>query len=707
MTISNEIKTKIESDDMQAKPASMVEYLKEKLVTKKLTADELYEYARDYFWDDDDQSYVINKKTIYLLGLMLSNLESDEDSSQAPKFFKLAADRDSAAGCKNYACTLLEGRHNTPKNIETSITYFKKAITLYENKHNQRHQCQYHLALALREDSQWQEANKLLIETFAYYQNQITLANDDTEKAKFYEKRQKIIDTFEEIIGEFSRDFSARNIGDLDHQWCKNCLAEMAPILSCKDRDLLQIQQKLHYLKGKYHEKLDQNTEAWKAYCIVKDSADPNHEKFIAARAALLKKQVAILAFDELVASTESISLTSSEHNDESQPLSQANTSSNDSAVLPASQFWGKGRSWFDTVDKAALEVQFDNVEDDNNNLSPRFRKIYRRHQTEANFFKPKRSKKKTVIINLVNKIIDQRYRAKYTNPEAIDLTDVSSRILITAERVYQEAVLSLSDYDTTYKLGIPKHHENHQFSTEYGPVEKYQVGSTIISIAHRANPKRQRLGDSYIYDISTYTAQGICGFLNKITGQDSDKASKLARYMIRYSKNHTPVTLAELQQIYARANNDDVHKFHRICFLILEKEQAQWHSATEKKFRHGMALAQARCLCLIEAGYMHFDEAFKRNDDNSAPVFGIYSGTNLYGHASQMQKACEYIDKLYSHYLNQQNHKAYLEFFKANIKKDGVDTVLTRRQGHRDMLAVYGGDSDTDSEGYETELSM
>ncbi len=34
-------------------------------------------------------------------------------------------------------------------------------------------------------------------------------------------------------------------------------------------------------------------------------------------------------------------------------------------------------------------------------------------------------------------------------------------------------------------------------------------------------------------------------------------------------------------------------------------------------------------------------------------------------------------------------------------------ECVLTRKQAHQDMQYTYGGESDTDGEGYESDLSM
>lgn len=181
-------------------------------------------------------------------------------------------------------------------------------------------------------------------------------------------------------------------------------------------------------------------------------------------------------------------------------------------------------------------------------------------------------------------------------------------------------------------------------------------------------------------------------------------KESKLADYMIRYGKAHQPVTLTELQEIYTEADENDINQFHNICFLVLAKEQSQWHSAKHEKWQIGMTVAQARCLIMVKEGYISFKEVFK-----NAALFSVYSHTGLTGDGiEEVAESCKHIDELYTAYLQTKNSKDYLLFFKKHIKKDYKPPyILTRKQAHEDLKSVYGGDSDTDGEGYDSDLSL
>ena len=53
--------------------------------------------------------------------------------------------------------------------------------------------------------------------------------------------------------------------------------------------------------------------------------------------------------------------------------------------------------------------------------------------------------------------------------------------------------------------------------------------------------------------------------------------------------------------------------------------------------------------------------------------------------------------------------HRDYFKFFKKHAHNDSGHPicVLSRHQAHEDLKAVYSGDSDTDGEGYESDLSL
>ncbi|CAM4433941.1 MAG: hypothetical protein LEGION0398_MBIBDBAK_01363 [Legionellaceae bacterium] len=191
---------------------------------------------------------------------------------------------------------------------------------------------------------------------------------------------------------------------------------------------------------------------------------------------------------------------------------------------------------------------------------------------------------------------------------------------------------------------------------------------------------------------------------MNKLSQGDTEKEKQIATHFLHYAKSHQGITLAEIQELYPAANEDDVHYFNRACFLIMEKEQGQWHSSHSKeysRFQLGMSVSQARCLILLEAGCLTLEDAFKNN-----VLFGVYSKTDINNSPEKLASACEYIDTLYLEYLKIQKHKEYLPFFRKNI--EALPTlVLTRKQAHEDLKTVYGGESDTDGEGYDSDLLL
>ncbi|MCH9643789.1 MAG: hypothetical protein K0U29_02495 [Gammaproteobacteria bacterium] len=338
-------------------------------------------------------------------------------------------------------------------------------------------------------------------------------------------------------------------------------------------------------------------------------------------------------------------------------------------------------------------------------------RAVFRRHAAESRFFQPTRSSKVQAIYALVEQIIDHRFSAKTDKLEPINLAGISGRLLITAERAFQEGVISLSNHDRP-ELGIPivrkkswgfgYGYNERSGVTTYGPIEQYQVADTVVKAEHRVEPKRQRMGDSFLPDHGTYS-NDIYPFFCRLCEKDVAKEQKLASYMLRYGKTHQAVSLEELEAINDEADQEDVEKFNRICFLVMTKEQSQWHSATNEAFQLGMSVSLARGLIMIEAGFIPLEEIFK----NKA-LLSIYSHTKLADNCSDVEESAQYIDRLYMAYLEQKRGADHVKFFKSHLKDERPpEKVLNRKQAHDDMCYVYGGDSDTDGEGYTTDLDI
>lgn len=360
---------------------------------------------------------------------------------------------------------------------------------------------------------------------------------------------------------------------------------------------------------------------------------------------------------------------------------------------------WSKEALWFDSATFENHEVSLLDE-----------RRIFRCYTAENRFFNPNRSHKRRLLDQLATAIIDQRYQESVHTP--IDIAGLSSRQIITAEKAYQNAVIALTD-ELNPILSIPIGQERPRTNgyigvDTYGPVECFQVGTTTIQSRHKTRPKRDRLGDTFILRAEFDNCGSYNDFYQnlivKLTHNEVEKEKQLALLMIRYGKTHESVSLEELRAVNVSATSDYIDKFNRLCFLMLDKEQSQWLSANTKKYQLGLSVYQARCLILVKEGFICFKDILQKN-----PQLGIYSNSGLMTEEgrSAVLAACQRIDALYLAYLQRKHapdHNAFIASHSDHLLRT---CVLTREQAHRDLKEVYGGDSDTDDEGYQTDLSM
>lgn len=348
--------------------------------------------------------------------------------------------------------------------------------------------------------------------------------------------------------------------------------------------------------------------------------------------------------------------------------------------------------------------------------LSSSYRSTFRRHITERTFFDPARLKKGEELIQLTKSLIDQRYTVPEDGEEAesVKLDGMSSRLLISAERVFQEAILTLSG-EESFNSGIPVIRRKPwrmgycTGHTLYGPKENYSVGASVIQAEHRVDPKRDRLGDSFLCGGGTYTS--IMGVINNITLGDPLGEIELAKIMIKYSRNHQEITHENLTKINPQVKEETVNEINRLCFLIVEKEQPQWHSAQDEEYLLGISVSQARCLIMLEKGYLTFEDAFSRNS-----VFGAYTQTNILREPKKVAEACRKTDALYINFLRdthpefKDEHKKFTREQVSLFGEVKNSVVLTRQQAHIDLKYIHDNPDDplTDGEdGYESDLSF
>lgn len=745
-----------------ANPNGMVSYLKEQLEDGKTTAQDILDYASKYvFSSKPGEPHVINAEIINMLGVVVSELKDNEQSKLSVQFYKLAADRDSSWGNCNYAELLLYGNQKCgiQKSPKKALIHARKAVELAKDIKNEQHEHNLILCRALKENQQWNAENiSLLLDYFEFKSNQLAAAkNTEVQKSRKKDivSALKLLDI---IITDFQKVFEDKK--SLSEDFCKINLTLLEAILKCEITSNLtfeRIRQDAYYFQGKFYEILNDYSKAMVAYCKIKDKESRFYIHAIDARAQLLKEQV-----------KRELSSENSRLKNKPKTLTLP-----DGTQFPTKfgKKWVAEADWLHSVDeikiteefkkrdmqldhliaakkteialvdeiledidneemniqrektlkkKEYLQQEMKHLEQTQNDLEKEYemhlhnnRQIFRRHATESHFFNPGRSKKQEQLLALTCELIDLRFRHEKSAPsQPINLSGISTRLLITAEKAFQNAVIALTGKDNPI-LGIPtvktkpwtveSYYGGYTSGeTGFGPTETYQIGDTKIQSEHRTSPKRQRLGDSFLPRHGTYD-RDIYPVLRKFTDEDIEKEKQLATLLIRYGRKHHPVTKDELQKLYPEAEDQDVDNFNSICFLIMEKEQSQWLSATDESFQLGMSVAQARCLIMMEAGFIRLKEALK-----NGALFGVYSHTGILSAPDKVASSCKYIDELYMLYLQHKHQQEHCAFFKKNIKDKSPRLCLTtRKQAHEDIRYVYGGDSDTDDEGYDSDLSM
>ncbi|CAM4390313.1 MAG: hypothetical protein LEGION0398_MBIBDBAK_00158 [Legionellaceae bacterium] len=691
----------IKKVNVNGKNKELSNFFKDNISNKNITITEIFEYAKN------KQYHLIDAKLINEIGVFISGLDSNyEDKNMWINLCEIAAKKDSIHANESCALYYIDEFNYGVVDIIKSLKYANKMMELSKNSN------EFKLTYAkVLFNNNFQEFSEILMQYFDYkyklYCNGIDVYSDLYNAG---------------IFAQNSIGYLLNSIGNIDNKTIENFIK----ILS--------------YFKTDYNQLLINNLNNTKIFNSNKNLSDyykkiikDNLNKTFLSSIMLQKEQ------------ENSSTLLFTEFNQD------CNLVLSDNFILPSQvkKHWKKDAEWFYSVKKSEINNEFkmhdekldklineklaeieaiketgvkeklfeneialkqlynarENLKQKHYELTPEYRKKYRRYAAERNFFNPtrNRSNKKESLINLTEDIIEQRFNYAANNSiKPVNLAGKSSRLFITAERVFQETVNDLLPGQSMSCIPTMRQQSwsYGNGSNNYGPIEKYKVNETEIKAEHRTNPKPQRLGDSFLPDHGTYDGD-IYPLLRKLSQGDSEKEKIIATYFLRYGKTHQGISLEEVQALLADATEEDVHRFNRICFLIMEKEQGQWHLAADPRFHLGMSVSQARCLILLEKGHLSLEDVFKNN-----VLFGVYSKTQINNYPEKVAEACRYIDVLYLEYLKTKNSHEYLSFFKKNIKENHT-LVLTRKQAHEDLKYVYGGESDTDSEGYDSDLSL
>ncbi|KAN0000498.1 hypothetical protein ACTFIZ_000935 [Dictyostelium cf. discoideum] len=704
--------------------------------------DDIYEYTLN---SKKGNSYVVDASIINQLGVFIGNLESNNAKEKEFQFYSLAEERDDHWGARNKAKCLLYGE-GAKKSVEKALESIKKAIELTSNTDDKhKHKLLY--------------AEILIAQSKMDHLKAALNINEYLVKVCKEGSEENSLDLVKKIFYHIS-DNKLENKTD--------ALEKSVEIVNLLISKFMLPEPKLsraYLIKGQLHQFLGEYKEAWQAYCspVFKETKKPIIDICIQFRVELLKdfieKKLEDKEMDQMALGDLSIN--------DSKPKNPA-TPNGIPFPFKFNTFWYKEANWFASLDKESLVEEYNqqekqiqlmidskskeinlikeaiylkdsdqsefekkklsltkekdylekiqqDIEEIYQQYTAKDRAILRRHKAEQLFFNPKRigSKKKNnkdakkkKLIKLTYNIIDGRYGIK-TDP--IDLSGKSTRMVMMAERLFQEAVITLSADPNSPTLGIPiKRTQPYSpgygnGSNDFGAKEVYRIGDIETQLQHRVNPKRERMGTLFISDFGNYT-DDVYGFFRKLTGGNEDKEKKIAEWMIDYGKTYQAFSLEKLKEIYHNAQIVDVNKFNTVCFLIMGKEQSQWLSAIKQKNQIGMSISLARSLIMIKEGFLKLEDAFKNN-----AFLSIYSYKGIERGINNIIQSCSHIDALYMEYLkakNTENRTDYMQFFRSQLKKPRT-AVLTREQAHQDLLACYGGEDESDGDIYESDIEF
>lgn len=342
-------------------------------------------------------------------------------------------------------------------------------------------------------------------------------------------------------------------------------------------------------------------------------------------------------------------------------------------------------------------------------------RTLHRQYQTELRFFDPSRTcQEKTLLV--AKELMTTRIATQATN-KSIDVSQIPVRRLITAERSTIEVPLeALKLYENADYRGYienngstvnPDRTKKGQgysgtYTQEYGFDEIITLGQSTIKYRQRVNPHRNHLGDFYMLDLGKY--EKINDKLNQITGTTDDTVvtkneQELAKLMLDFCHGGKPITLEKLKKIYKKADDSNVHDINRIFYHCFVKEIASWMLPRDKSHQLPLATAQARALQLIVKGYLTIGEVFSQDAQ-----YGVFTGSNIGENPNKLREKIILINRLYDKAMlemHTDNAAQSVQFFKKH--PDGK-TLPTRKELHQELRDTFGGESDTDGEGYESD---
>ncbi len=364
---------------------------------------------------------------------------------------------------------------------------------------------------------------------------------------------------------------------------------------------------------------------------------------------------------------------------------------------------------------KGTTQNKYEQLEQNYNDLvnGAELKELKRQTQTEKHFFSPHRTNKpqpRELALSLQkNRITDKK-----EDIQTLTLDQTPARRLITAEISTIEASLKIygrseDEYGTDFGWHVDNSEQKtgsyKNYEIKHGNTEKVKLDNTEIRYRQRVNPHYDHLGDYYMYDLGDYSK--IISVINSMTGTNDETVAvenekKLAKYMLEFSQYGRPINLANnLKEINPDATEDDIKKIDRIFYHCFVKEPARWMLPKTSSHELPFATAQIRAIKLIAHGHLSMKEVFDQH-----ALYGVFTGKEIGKKIEEVREKIKRINHLYTEVflkISQKYFHKHIEFFKSH---ENGQLVTTRKELHRELKEAYGGDSDTDEEGYDSDTA-
>lgn len=653
---------------LQETPDKQLEYLVKLFNDKALTAKELNE--KRSLW-------TISGKTLNLLAVKVAQGKDglEKDPIAARHLYEFAASRRSLRGKFNLAKSLLL---HEPKDSEKAYELFTAMVPLHEEKKlvALKHTFNYYFGVSAYQIEQYGQSWRSFTQVPSYF-----IKNKKKIPNSFFDSAQEHLD----VIKQFTLDTLKTSI-----LYNEGTVIDFAEDSASENSDTETIEEAAQL---RPIETLD---ACWTNLSSSLDIYDPM--KAENSRDIILNFTKAKLEFEFARSNLELAE----------KMLDEADTNAEPDfvRVLFGKVFRQKRddsnatKTTFQLTDKA-YQTLF---------ATGRKKQHRRQVQTEKHFFASERNHN-IKVQEIATHLLHQRQRDKQEEASELLVTSIPVRRLIAAELAVIRASLKVMGTQPGYNsaafpwtVGRKKSGQGHNGPYEqlYGLNESVKCGSAIITYHHRIDPHENHVGNFFMKNLGSYSEiyKRLCYFITDNKNQVVvEKEKQLAELMLRYVKTGTPVTIEELQQLQPKADLSDVKSIMKIFYHCFVKEPASWMIPREEDHEIPLATLQLRAVRLIAGGYLQIKDVFGQNSEH-----GVFTGEDIGSDIPKLLEKMQRINALYvKKFILSKGGDLALKFMQEHPKANPVET---RALLHEELVENFGGESDTDDGGYDSDTA-